>query len=86
MFEQNISDLVNSFLEGSVEYFTQLRTLESKYYDNIVPHVLTHINSLEEHEKSPFLLQFSEDKDGLNNCLANTHFSHLQVFRIKISN
>ncbi|XP_058805797.1 dynein regulatory complex subunit 3-like [Phymastichus coffea] len=79
MFKTNITDMVTSFLEPAQEYFTQLRNLETEYNDNIGPLVMSYLNSLEDEEKSPFLLSLLEDKDALQNCLATSHFMHLKV-------
>ena len=83
MFEINITDMVSSFLEAAQEYFTQLRSLETEYNESLAPMVMTHLNSLEEEEKTPFLLSLIEDKDALNNCIANSHFLHLQVLLLR---
>ncbi|OXU31637.1 hypothetical protein TSAR_016127 [Trichomalopsis sarcophagae] len=79
MFETNINDMVTAFLETVQEYFSQLRNLETEYNENLSPIVMTYLNSIEDADKNPFLLSLMEDKDALTNCLAGSHFLHLQV-------
>ncbi|KAJ8679642.1 hypothetical protein QAD02_015429 [Eretmocerus hayati] len=79
MFEANIGDMVTEFLEAAQEYFSQLRNLETEYYENLLPTAMTYVNSLEDEDKSPFVLSITEDKDALNNCLAGSHYMHVQV-------
>lgn len=81
MFETNITDMVTSFLEAAQEYFTQLRNLQTEYNENIAPIVMTHLNSIEDEDKTPFMLSLTEDKDSLTNAITGSHFVHLQVLR-----
>lgn len=79
MFKINITDMVTAFLEAAQEFFTQLRNLETEYNDTIGPMVMLYLNSLEDEDKTPFLMSLVEDKDALINSLASSHFMHLKV-------
>ncbi|XP_014219356.1 dynein regulatory complex subunit 3-like [Copidosoma floridanum] len=79
IFEANLNDMVSAFLEVAQDHFAQLRSFETEYSDNLMPMVVVYLNGLEDHKKSPFELEISEDKEALNNCLQGSHFMHLQI-------
>ncbi|KAL7300317.1 hypothetical protein TKK_0006946 [Trichogramma kaykai] len=79
MFEININDMVSAFLELAQDFFARLRSLETEYNETLVPIVVAFLGAVDEEDKTPFLISIIDDKDAFNNCLAGSHFSHLQV-------
>lgn len=81
MFEINVTDMVNGFLEQATESFSQLRALETEFSENLLPVVLNYFNTVEDEEKEndSFLRYLMEDRDAVMNLITGSHFLHLQV-------
>jgi hypothetical protein len=79
MFEININDMVISILESAQDYFSQLRTLETEYFETLLPLLSSYLSNIDEENKTPFIIGLTEEKDTLNNRLTTSHFIHIQV-------
>ncbi|XP_067008571.2 dynein regulatory complex subunit 3 [Anabrus simplex] len=85
LFERNLNDLVNSFIEGAQGLFVQCRNLETEYNEQLQEHgnrYLTNAN-LRMDDPSfvipPILKHIMVDKESLNNATSTSHDIHLQT-------
>ncbi|XP_011503446.1 PREDICTED: leucine-rich repeat-containing protein 48-like [Ceratosolen solmsi marchali] len=79
IFEINISDMVTSFLECAQDYFSQLRSLETEYFETLLPLLSYFLSNIDEENKTSFIADLTEEKDTLSNRLTTSHFLHIQI-------
>lgn len=81
-FDQTLTEMMNYFIENAQGYFTQMRSLEQTYMENIAEVANRYLTNLNIHKDSVCpeeLLEIMTDKESLNNALDATHDTHLQL-------
>ncbi|KAG5876296.1 hypothetical protein JTB14_022369 [Gonioctena quinquepunctata] len=79
--EHVLTDMINAFIEESQAVFTQLRTLETTYSENVSDagsKYLTQVN-MGEVKVTENLKPYLYDRESLANAVTTTHDTHLQV-------
>lgn len=81
-FDHTLTEMVNTFVENAQGYFTQMRSLEQTYLENIAEVSNRYMTNLNIHKDSVCpeeLVEIMSDKEVLNNALDSTHDTHLQL-------
>ncbi|KAF2879918.1 hypothetical protein ILUMI_26247 [Ignelater luminosus] len=81
-FEQTLTEMINTFIEAAQGYFTELRSLEQVYSENVSTEAQafqTMCNSQEDFPVPEELVVIMSDKEILNNALGASHDLHLQL-------
>lgn len=81
-FDHTLTEMVNTFVENAQGYFTQMRSLEQTYLENIAEVANRYLTNLNIHKDAVCPEELAEimgDKEALNNALDATHDTHLQL-------
>lgn len=81
-FDHTLTEMINTFVENAQGFFTQMRSLEQTYLENIAEVANRFMTNLNIHKDSVCpeeLIEILSDKESLNNALDATHDIHLQL-------